>query len=238
MRVVGFIWLLAGIAGFFIYLCHQHWNWTWDWNMLGVFATWVLAGGIFFVFWQIMEARRSTNAEVAVGLSQELRDKDVLNTLREIYEHKPSDLKRLVNSSKENDKELRHRIEHVLDKLELLGALAAQGIIEEQIAIEVYGGPTALKCWYQLQEFIDGVRADRGIFCKYVQDFTKRTLKFQIKHYPKEQWTRFHRGDKGGWENVIEELLKGELLSPCEQKQAMFFRHLRSIYKPALRKKM
>ncbi|GAG58533.1 unnamed protein product [marine sediment metagenome] len=95
-----------------------------------------MAGSVWFAFWGIIEARRSTNAEVAVELFKELRDKDVLDTLREIYKLKPDDITRMLSSNEEDDVKLRHGIESVLDKFELLGALVARGIIDERLAIE------------------------------------------------------------------------------------------------------
>jgi len=205
MRIVGISWVAFGIVKFFIYLYHQ--DWSWDWNTAGSFATWILAGGIFFIFWQIIEARRSTNAEVAVELFKKLRDKDVLDTLREIYALKPNDIRRLLTSTEEKDVKLAHSIEGVLDKFELLGALVARGIIDERIAIEAYGGPPALKCWYQLGEnYIKKVRKQRGLFCKYVEDFAARTWEYQNvkQRRHKEEWIKFRRGEKGKQINLVE----------------------------------
>jgi len=235
-RVFGTVWLLGGVVIFLIYFNSLNWDWDWEtgWSTLAACATWVLAGGIVLVFWQIVEARRSTNAEVAVELFRGLRSAEMLETLRFIYRLKPKDIRNLHAIDKNN-------IESVLDKFELLGALVKQGIIDDRLAIEAYGGPPVLKCWYQLGEnYIKEIRKQRGLFCKYVEDFARRTMKYQIKHAPKDEWVHFLKETPVKRDedriNLIE-TLKDELLSPRERRQAMCIRHLRSIYKPALRNK-
>jgi len=154
MRVLGGIWVGGIVAIFLIYFSSQNWDWDWEtgWSIIAAFATWVLAGGIFFVFWQIMETRRSTdtqleaarlstNAQLAVELFKELRKEEILKTLRRIYRMTPNDLKRLPNASNmgedSEDVKLRNDIEQVTDNLELLGGLVAQEIFDTKIAIEV-----------------------------------------------------------------------------------------------------
>ena len=216
MRALGIVWLLFGIVLFT--RCQ-------NWNMIAAIATWVLAGGIFFVFWQIMEARRSTHAQVAVDLFQELRSDRTLEILRFIYSLKADeDVQKLPSIDK-------HSIDHVLDRLEMLGALVAQGIVNDRLAIEAYGGPPVLKCWYKLRGYIKSVRDDRGLFCKYVEDFARRTVAYQIKHAPKDEWIHFLKEipvkrdeDKI---NLIE-TLKGELLSRSRRERGWcwFLRYL------------
>ncbi len=127
-------------------------DWTWGWTAVGAIATCVLAGGIFLAILQIRQMQRSTHAQLAVSLFGELRDENILNTVREIYRLKPNDIRSLLTSTEEKDIKLAHSIEGVLDKFELLGALVAQRIIDKRLAIEAYGGPPVLKCWYQLGE--------------------------------------------------------------------------------------
>ena len=220
MRVLGVTWILFGLTYLLRYLYWQ--GWSWNWNLFGNFATWILAGGIFFVFWQIMEARRSTHAQVAVDLFRELRSDRTLEILRFIYNLKAEeDVQKLSSIDK-------HGIDHVLDRLEILGALVAHGIIDERIAIEAYGGPPVLKCWYKLRGYINGVRNGRGLFCKYVEDFARRTVKYQIKHAPKDEWIHFLKQipptqDKDKI-NLIEEF-KGNLLSRRERGWSWFIRY-------------
>jgi len=190
-----------------------------NWNQLAAIATWFLVLGIVFAILQIQETKRSTNAQVAVSLFEKLRDGNILNTFREIYGLKPNDIRRLLTSTKEEDVKLRHRIEGVLDKFELLGALVAQGVIDERIAIEAYGGPPVPKCWYQLGgNYIKKVRRQRGLFCKYVEDFAARTFDYQKKLSPEDEWVWFRRSEKGKLINLIEKFRDNPELRPRRQK--------------------
>ena len=216
-------------------------DWMIVWTAVGAVATSILAVGIVFVFLQVRQAKRGTHAQLAVSLFKELRDKNILDTFREIYRLKPNDIRRLLTSTEKKDVKLACSIEGVLDKFELLGALVAQGIIDERIAIESYGGPPVLRCLYQLGEnYIKEIRKQRGLFSKYVEDFAKRTVKYQIKHAPKDEWIHFLKEiplkRSEDRINLIEEL-KDKLLSSWELRWAKLIRRLRSICKPALRER-
>ena len=63
--VVIWIGLLAGI-----------WATSQNWTILAAIGTWLLAGGIVFAIVQVREARKSTNAQLAVELFRELRSKE------------------------------------------------------------------------------------------------------------------------------------------------------------------
>lgn len=217
MRALGIIWVPAGLVLLLIYLSWQ--DWSWDWSVFGGFATWVLAGGVFFIFWQIMEARRGTHAQVAVELFRELRSNETLKNLRFIYGLKPEEIKDLLDEGPDQNKDKLEKIVHVLDRFELLGALVKQGIIDERLAIEAYGGPPVVKCWYQLGElYIKEIRKQRGLFCKYVQDFARRTVRYQLKRAPKDEWICFLKEipvkRSEDRINLIEVLQKDELLFP------------------------
>ena len=54
------------------------------WEQLAALATWFLVLGVAFAFWQIREARKSTNAQIAVPLFQALRKEDTIKTLQRI----------------------------------------------------------------------------------------------------------------------------------------------------------
>jgi len=159
-------------------------DWTWGWTAIGAIATCILAGSIFVAIWQIIvtrentnkqleAARKSTSAQVAVQLFQILREEEAVETIEKIYELGPNYSAGFIK----NDAELKKKIEHVIDNLELLGALVAQRIIDKQLAIEAYSGSTALRCWYVLREYIIEERNRRrgGLYCKYLEDFARRT---------------------------------------------------------------
>ncbi len=188
-------------------------DWTWGWTAVGAICTGILAIGIWFAFLQVRQTKRSTQAQIAVELFQELRSAQVLETLRFIYRLKPEDIQNMHAIDKNN-------IGSVLDKFELLGALVAQGIIDERIAIEAYGGPPVLKCWYQLGEnYIKKVREQRGLFCKYVEDFAARTFDYQRRRlHKKDEWIQFYGKEGDEPINLVEEFIKNSELRPKRQK--------------------
>ena len=169
-------WLVVGLTLLLVYLCiFKSVNWT----VLSGFATWVLAGGIGVAIWQIREARKSTNAQIAIGLFQELRSNETLKTLRYIYGLEPENIKNLSQDDK-------NKITYVLERLGMLGALIANGIIDEKLATEIYGGATALKCWYQLKDYIRGVENRQGLqWGMHVEDFAARALEYWKDYKPK-----------------------------------------------------
>ena len=69
-------WFLVGVVIFAI---------TKNWEIVAAIATWILAGGIIFAIVQVQQARKSTNAQIAVGLFRELRNEKALRMLRSIY---------------------------------------------------------------------------------------------------------------------------------------------------------
>ncbi len=163
------------LIGFSFFADHK---WFVNWTAVGAVATLILAGGIGVAIWQIRETRKSTSAQIAIGLSQKVRDEEVLKILQKIYELEPECIKSLPHDVENKDQQLENDITQVLDNLDLLGALVAQGIIAEDVAIVVYGGPTALKCWYKLNKYIkDFLRQKRhSSSCRYLEDFAARTL--------------------------------------------------------------
>jgi len=186
------IWLVVGLVLLLVYLClFKFVNWT----VLSGFATWVLAGGIFLAFWQIREARKSTNAQIAVEMFKELRNYETVEKLRLIYNLKPEDIK---DKTKE--------IDYVLDRLNMLGALVANGIVDKKLAIESYGGFSALRCWDRLcTDYIRIEQHDRGYYYENYEAFARLALEY------------FH---KEGIEinlcgvDVVEKLWKNTLLQP------------------------
>ncbi|HEY82049.1 MAG TPA: hypothetical protein G4O01_02025 [Dehalococcoidia bacterium] len=166
--IIAIIWLAVGIG----LLCTYR---LWNWLVLYGFATWVLAGGVGAAFWQIREARKSTNAQLAAQLFRELRSEETKNILRFIYKLRPERVQSLCRTDMNS-------IDGVLDKFELLGALVKQGIIDKRLAIEVFAGPPALRCWHQLAEYIKNERKDRGFFVKNYEKFTQQTVKYCKDH--------------------------------------------------------
>ncbi len=169
------IWFLVGVIIFVI---------TKDWQIVAAIATWLLAGGLIFAILQVQQARRSTNAQLAVELFRELRSIKTLNGLHLIYSLKPEKFENL-------SKEAIDQIEYVVNRLNMIGALVANGIIDERLAIEAFAGAPALRCWYQLYEhYIKENQHNRGFYCENYEGFARRSLDY-FRDANKQIW--FHR---------------------------------------------
>jgi len=201
-----------------------------NWIAFGAIGTWVLALGIGFAIRQVREARRGRNTELATNLFRELRSSISKESLRLIYgsiyedgmlKHKESG-ERLtgVQDSKVGD---------MLDRIELLGAFVAHGMLDKGLAMDLFRGPP-VRCWYKLGGYIEDRAGEQGYFGGYVIDFAKRSIKYQIENIPRVQWTKLDG------ENVVEKLLDDpRLLSACERGIAFSKRRVKSIFVKRLR---
>jgi hypothetical protein len=195
------IWFLVGFG----LVCSYG---EWEWQVLTGIATWVLAGSVFFAFWQIREARKSTNAQLAVELFKELRSEETKSYLRFIYQLRPEDIQLLCSID-------RYSIDSVLDKFELLGALVKQRIINETLAIEAFAGPPALRCWHQLAEYIRNQEKDRGgYFVENYEVFTRRTVECFEKEHIEIVFHRIGAEDKPLVKDLRELIDKNDDLRP------------------------
>ena len=210
-------WLVAGIILLLIYLALYK---AVDWQVLTGFATWVLAGSVGAAIWQIQDARRrtkaqleqmernthdqlaevrrSTNAQIAVGLFRELRDEKMVEILRSIYDLKPRESESLQDPEKkrtEGEKKVAKDIDYVLDRFDTLGVLVANKLVDKQLAIEVYAGISALRCWYVLHKYIKGQREIRGYYAENYQAFAGLSLDYFEKARIKP---KFYRKDESG----------------------------------------
>ena len=88
--------------------------------MLAAISTWLLSGGIGIAIWQINQAKKSTNAQIAMDLFRELRSDRALEILRFIYNLKPAQKKyNLVSMDI-------HSIDYILDRFDVLSVLVAE----------------------------------------------------------------------------------------------------------------
>jgi hypothetical protein len=230
-RKVTFIligWTLFGIICVFAFhyiLSNNTNNIAWSgWSILEALANWILVCGIIIAIWQISESRRTTNAQLAVDILEKFKEKEIIDILEEIYNLDEIDKQYLKDQPIENISlrrlysEKRHRINQVLYRIDLLAALVKRGIIEDKLAIEIYFGASVLRCWYQLGDvYIKELRKQRGIFCIAIDDFVKRSLRFQIENMSPEQWTRLSRIGKDPVCLVDELIQKGNLFSESEK---------------------
>ena len=78
----------------------------------------------------------------------------------------------------------------------------------------MFGG-WPIRAWYRLGSYVIEKREQSGHYARYVEDFTKRSIKYQMKHYPKKEWTRLTVPNKPT-EYLVEELTD-KLLSRSER---------------------
>lgn len=162
-------WIIADFILLFIYL-GIYGNVTWV--VLTGFATWILAGGVFFTFIQIREARKSTNAQIAVEFFRELRSDKALEILRFIYRLNPeADLQTLCSSDL-------HNIDYVLDRFDFLAVLVRKGVVDKELAVDPYAGVSALRCWRVLYRYIYKVRDKRKYFGYNFEAFTNCCMEY------------------------------------------------------------
>jgi len=162
-----------------------------------------VVGGAGFAIWQIREARRSANAQVAAGLFEDLRNAETVERLRSIYDLESDDFKCLPSDKKEE-------IDYVLDKFDMIEALTLNKIIDKKLAIETYAGPPALRCWHQLyKHHVKGERKKRGCYVENYEAFVRLSLDY-FKEAPIK--VKFYRkGKESEGINLVSGLQRDEL---------------------------
>jgi hypothetical protein len=142
------------------------------WNSI---PTLILALGIFLTLWQIVEGRKSTNAQIAMDLFKELREDETVEKLHIIYNRAENDERQLSPIAQNN-------IRHILDRFEVLGILVEKGIVDKDLAIHAYGGASALRCWYKLHHYISQMSDEIGPWKINYEIYTRRCLEYFIKN--------------------------------------------------------
>lgn len=210
-------------------------QWTMDaivGAIVGFVTVTILIGAVFFAWRQVRAARLGIHAQIMIGLVENLRNSETIDGLRLIYGKKPEE----IQKSSRDDME---KIGRILDRLDMIGHLAYQGVLNEYLVAEAFAGPTALRCWHQLRQYIEKNRETRGgRYCVGVQYLAEFTIKYQIKNMPKDQWVIYYRElpDSKDSINLIEkELAKPELLSRWELHKVKAKRSMKSIYKRELK---
>jgi len=213
------IWFLVGVV---LYSIVKSWGIDfWDigtWQVVAAIATWLLAGGIVFAIVQVQQMRQGRNAQLAVQLYQQFHTPDTKQDFDKIYKLTPTILKEWERAGQVTE------VEYTLDSLEMLGILINRGIFDEALAIKLFGG-WPIRAWSRLSGYVKRKRKERGHYARYAEDFAKRSIKYQIEHDPKDEWTSLTiRARKK--ENLVEDLAK-ELLSSRERGWAWFIRYLK-----------
>ena len=149
------VWFLFGLSGVLTALGIIFDWWQLEgitrresWGMLSASLTWILAVGVVFAIWQINQAKKSTNAQIAMDLFRELRSDRALGILRFIYNLKPAQGKLNLPSTD------LHSIDYILDRFDVLSVLVAEKCVDDKLAIDAYAGVSALACPHKGYHFL------------------------------------------------------------------------------------
>ncbi|MDV2989110.1 MAG: hypothetical protein P3T54_03010 [Dehalogenimonas sp.] len=144
------------------------------WQALSAISVIILAIGFFFAINKYLQFRRRDDAKLALDFFRDFRSDDFKAVIRSIYGVKHDAWNTLADYQ-------RVRIDHLVDWFNLLGAVTRNREINENLAIETLGGPTAIRCWYRLLPYLRQETERRGFFCDDFEDFTRRSLS-HFKH--------------------------------------------------------
>ena len=133
---------------------------------------------------------------------KELRSDKALEILRYIYSLPPKEDGKYLSTIHQNN------IDFVLNRLGILGALVSEGIINKSLAIEGFSGPSVLRCWYQLFNYIKHVQQERGHYIDNFEGFVDCCLEYFDKAHI---IVKFNNDYDVNIENLVTELQKPEL---------------------------
>mgnify|MGYP005854391825 CR=1 FL=1 len=139
------------------------------WQAVAAIAVVILAIGFFYAITKYLQFRRRDDAKLALDFFRDFRSDDFKAVIRSIYGVKPDGWNTLADYQ-------RVRIDHLVDWFNLLGAVTRNREINENLAIETLGGPTAIRCWYRLRPYLRQETERRGFFCDDFEDFSRRSL--------------------------------------------------------------
>jgi hypothetical protein len=139
------------------------------WQAIGAICLVILTIGFIIGIVKYLQFRRRDDAKLAIDLFRDFRSDEFKAVIRSIYSVKPEQWATLADYQ-------RVRIDHLVDWLNLLGAVTRNKEINEILAIETLGGPTAIRCWYRLLPYLRQETARRGFYCDAFEDFTRRSL--------------------------------------------------------------
>jgi hypothetical protein len=139
------------------------------WQGITAISVVVLTIGFIIGIVKYLQFRRRDDAKLAIDLFRDFRSDEFKAVIRSIYSVKPEQWATLADYQ-------RVRFDHLVDWLNLLGAVTRNREINENLAIETLGGPTAIRCWYRLLPYLRQETERRGFYCDSFEDFTRRSL--------------------------------------------------------------
>src|SRR4030042_2690093 len=150
-------------------------------------ATVILASGVFVAISQLKQTRSTTNLQLILSIFNDLRSDKARKTLDSIY---------ILNREKAKKRGITAAQVRVLERIEMLGGLVNEGVVEPDTITRIYGGTLALKCWYKLCYYIKTERNNRGmIYCENLEDLASRTIEYWKRRRPEQKWIRLYGED-------------------------------------------
>lgn len=178
---------------------------VWHWMAFQAFGTFigacVLLGAyclarrqILEMKQQLREMKRSTQTQLVLPLFKELRSSDARSELRD-YVYKLDRDKPVVNKKNSG------AIEEVVNRINMLGILVWEGIVDESLAMKSTRS-SAIRAWYKLENYIRLERDKRGQYAIWFEDYVSRCLRYEQENLSEADQAKLEG------KNLVEELKK------------------------------
>jgi hypothetical protein len=160
-----------------------------------------VAAGIWIAWHELRQTRRNTILQLIDSTASYLRSDEALEALRSIYDLTPEQ----VTGLKLNPQQIR-----VLETIETLGEMVNEKLVgDPKPVVRMWAGVLALRCWYQLHDYIKRQRDERGtIYCENLEDLARRTIRYVREERPNQVWVQIKKV------NIIAEIEKNHNLWP------------------------
>lgn len=209
------------------------WIEIWPWIVKNVKLSDIISAAtavvLFFTLFAIIRQLRLNDkisrAQFGIEIMDKLRTEDWKNRLKEIYQAKDDELKK--------DGKLVPEAEFTLDKFEWVGIMLNENIFPPNIVMKLIEG-LPIRVWYKLDRvgFVKMRRKKRGHYARYAEYFTKKSIEYQIKYKPMEEWTKLDTEDEEAISSKI--IKKKELISSQELRRLNRIREIRAIFEKEL----
>ena len=187
-------------------------------DILLVIQNIILSVTAVILLWTLNNSRRNLKDRFGIKITQELRYPDWTKRFNKIYNAKKEDL--------ELGGKLQFEAQYTLDKLEWVGTMLRENLFSTNMVMELIGA-LPLRIWYTLDkvEFVEMRRKERGHYARNAEYFTTKSIEYQIKYKPMEEWTKL------GHDIILTDLIKKKLINLKELYKLNFSRQIRAITK-------
>lgn len=158
---------------------------------------------LLVIIYQLHQSLKISRMQYGVLIMQELRTEKWREIFKNIYQAK--------NDEINDERKYLPEVEYALDKFEWVGTMLDEHIFYTDLVMKLIGG-LPIRVWYKLDEvgFVKKRRKERGHYAIFAEDFTKKSIEYQIKNMPMEEWTKLDNKD------ILTELVKKKLISSKE----------------------